>query len=206
MSVVPPPNNRHSVYKSVDGGGAHFSTVGDSFEKLRSLPSNRLSANMNSDNSLDYPVHRCVDKDAANYYKKNKLGNAGKYTFDCDRESIVGSHHEPPTVGILPPPAHSRIHSQLWMAPRIYYPFHPHSHSEHNRDSFSFEPPSFHHGHSPSVDGSGRKIGHLGVNSVLHQSGYREPDLLEVGTFPRKRENQRFRVPSNQSVTSKVTI
>lgn len=86
-------------------------------------------------------------------------------------------------------PTHSRGHSQLFVPPRIQYPFHPHPHPHlnHSRESFSFEP--FHHIHSPSVDVNGAR---------------RPPDLLESGgTFPRK--NQRFRVPSNPSVTSKVS-
>ncbi|XP_044252659.1 disks large homolog 5 [Tribolium madens] len=185
-SMGPRPSNRHSVYKSVDGGGSHFSTTGDSFEKLRSPPSNRLSANMNSDNSLDYPVHRYADKDVHTYYKKNKLG---KYAFDCDRDSVIG-HTESSQGNSSVPTSHSRIHSQFWVPPRTYYPFHPHPHVDFDH--------SIHHTHSPSVDGASRKM----INPVGPMP-YRETDLLEGGTFPRK--NQRFVVPSNPSITSKVS-
>ena len=156
---------------------------------------------MNSDNNLEYPVHRCGDKESHVCFKKNKL-ELGKYVFDNDRDSIVGNHNESsqPNNGI--PSSHSRIHSQLWMAPRTHYPFHPHPH-DHNRDSFSFEPSSFHHTHSPSVDGATRKVANTIACSPL-QSNYRDMELLEGGTFPKKRD-PRFRVPSNPSVTSKVS-
>lgn len=78
--------NRHSVYKSMDNNPhfpKEFSTVNDSFEKLRSNKmsdyggsrdmSNRLSI-LNSDNSLDYPVNKLNDKEFSSYYKKNKAG------------------------------------------------------------------------------------------------------------------------------------
>lgn len=106
-----------------------------------------------------------------------------KYGSDSERDSIMG-HHEIT-------PSHSRGHSQLFVSSRVAYPVHPHPHPHlnHSRESFSFEPPFHHHVHSPSVDVGGSR---------------RPPDLLESGgTFPRK--NQRFRVPSNPSVTSKVS-
>ncbi|KAJ3662868.1 hypothetical protein Zmor_007188 [Zophobas morio] len=198
-SVAPFPSGRHTVFKSIDGDVSHFSTVADSYDKLRST--NRFSVNMNSDNNLEYPVHRCGDKESHVCFKKNKL-ELGKYVFDNDRDSIVGNHNESsqPNNGI--PSSHSRIHSQLWMAPRTHYPFHPHPH-DHNRDSFSFEPSSFHHTHSPSVDGATRKVANTIACSPL-QSNYRDMELLEGGTFPKKRD-PRFRVPSNPSVTSKVS-
>lgn len=73
--------NRHS-YKSIDNNPhfpKEFSTVNDSFEKLRSNKisdyggsrdiTNRLSI-LNSDNSLDYTVNKLTDKDFSSYYKK----------------------------------------------------------------------------------------------------------------------------------------
>lgn len=82
LSVVPPPNvstnyNRHSVYKSIETSH-HLGMASDSFEKIRSgNNANRLSVNLNSDNSLDFPVHRFVDKEVISYYKKNN--RSGKY-------------------------------------------------------------------------------------------------------------------------------
>ncbi|KAJ8915027.1 hypothetical protein NQ315_016002 [Exocentrus adspersus] len=181
-SSMPPSYTRHSVYKSVDTSH-HFGMATDSFDRSRSgNNTNRLSVNVNSDNSLDFPVHRFVDKEVMNYYKKNNRSVMAKYGSDSERDSIVSGPHD-----IMP--SHSRGHSQLFVPPRVHYPFHPHPHPHlnHSRESFSFEP--FHHVHSPSVDVSGTR---------------RPPDLLESGgTFPRK--NQRFRVPSNPSVTSKVS-
>lgn len=83
LSVVPPPNvstnyNRHSVYKSIETSH-HLGMASDSFEKIRSgNNANRLSVNLNSDNSLDFPVHRFVDKEVISYYKKNN--RSGKLT------------------------------------------------------------------------------------------------------------------------------
>lgn len=92
--------------------------------------------------------------------------------------------------------------------------------------SFSFEPPYSpqpppHHLHTPSVD-----LMHYHKPRALHptMSSYDVPPYVsshhgpggpgsgsagggyEGGTFPRKKENQRFRVPSNPSVTSKNSI
>ncbi|XP_074038201.1 MAGUK family member discs large 5 isoform X1 [Leptinotarsa decemlineata] len=182
-SAVPVNYARHSVYKSVDASH-NFGLETDSFERLRSgNATNRQSVNMNSDNSLDFPVHRFVDKDVISYLKKNNISVIPKYGSGSERDSIVGGHHD------VNSSSHSRGHSQLFVSPRAHYPFQPHQHPHINqsRESFSFEP--FHHIYSPSVDA---------------QAARRQPDLLESGgTFPRK--NQRFRVPSNPSVTSKVS-
>ncbi|CAH0564327.1 unnamed protein product [Brassicogethes aeneus] len=183
-SLQPSSVDRHSVFKSVDA--SHQFGVADSFEKLRNAVSNgstnnnRFSVN-NSDNSLDYQVqHRCID--IVNCNKKHH--RSPKYSSDSERDSIIG--------GPLPDSvsAHSRLPSaQMFAHPRLLHPFHPHhpnllNHS--SRESFSFEPHPFGHGHSPSVD-----IGGFA----------RRPEPLGGGTFPRKRGDERFRVPSNPSVT-----
>lgn len=69
---VQPIYSRHSVYKSVDNSH-QFGMATDSFERLKSSNNNnnRLSVNVNSDNSLDFPVHRFVDKEVMTYCKKN---------------------------------------------------------------------------------------------------------------------------------------
>nr|CAD7452581.1 unnamed protein product [Timema tahoe] len=79
--------------------------------------------------------------------------------------------------------------------------------------SYCFEPysptsQSPHHTHSPSVD-----LHYLKPRPMLpahSHPGYRGNDEMSVGyhgyeggTFPRKKENQRIRIPSNPSVTSK---
>lgn len=100
----------------------------------------------------------------------------------------------------MPPPP-----SQLFGGARggvgagVHYSFHPHPHPTlvNSRDSITFEPPPFHqhphhhHVHSPSADVGGNTA----RRAVEHLGG---------GTFPRKRGDERFRVPSNPSVTGKV--
>ncbi|XP_060523057.1 disks large homolog 5 [Cylas formicarius] len=187
---VPQENRYSAVYKSVDASH-HFGMVADSFEIVKCSPSisNRQSVNMNSDNSLDMPLQRSFEKDIMNYCKKTTGGRLGisKYGSDSERDSIIGGMHD---LG----PSHSRGPSQLFVAPRVHYPYHPHPHPHinHSRESFTFEP--YQHNHSPSAD--------VGLR--------RPPDLLDTGgTFPRKREG-RFKVPSTKvpsitSVTSKLS-
>ncbi|CAG9767331.1 unnamed protein product [Ceutorhynchus assimilis] len=183
VALVPqdqPTNNRHSVYKSVDA--THHFMPDNSFEIVnRVSTSNRHSVNMNSDNSLDMPVQRLYEKDVMPYYKKNNRLSVSKYGSD-ERDSIIGVPQEAGN-------SYSRNPSQLFVPPRVHYPYHPHPHPHmnHSRESFNFEP--YQHNHSPSVDAGTR----------------RRPDLLETGgTYPRNPRNreQRFRVPSNPSVTS----
>ncbi|KAF5296629.1 hypothetical protein FQA39_LY12457 [Lamprigera yunnana] len=225
--------NRHAVFKSMDNGSQFpksFSTVNDSFEKLRSTkmsefentrdPNNRLS--INSDNSLDFPVSKpvLINDNYLNFYKKNKTG-VMKYASDSERDNSL--NHDIPISSV--PTSHTRIHSQLFgPQPRVPFPFHPHPHphlnpsplnfpSSHSRESFCFEPPySSFHSHSPSMDVTYPKKP-IGMNSIPPHSHvpYRDSDMIPVnytqgyegGTFPRKKENPRFRIPSNPSVTSK---
>lgn len=229
--TVPPNLNRHTVYKSIDNSNeVHFtskvfSSVNDSFQKLREKKisdleqisqirdrdSNRLSINMNSDNSLDYSIKNQIDKELEYFNKKSK-NVSNKYSSDS--ESNIG--HDTSLTSVTP--SHTRLTSQLYAPqPRIpHYPFHPHPHphssplplhlpSRQSEESFCFEPPyapTF-HSHNPSVDG-----GYKRPTTAHTHIAYRENDMInmsyyEPGTFPRKKENQRFRIPSNPSVTSK---
>lgn len=124
-------NDRHQEFKSLDGGGA---VSGDSLEKLRTS-NQRLSVNMNSDNSLDFSVPKYSDPIgmASPYYSRIKSSITGsKYGSDSEREETTS--------------VHSRVHSQLFGGSRIPYPFHPHPHPhlDQSRESFSFEPPYMH--------------------------------------------------------------
>lgn len=139
------------------------------------------------------------------------LVGSAKYGSDSERDSLIG--HDP----ISSVNSHVRLHSQLLGPhPRIAFTFHPHPHphsnpsplnfSSQSRESFCFEPPyQPYHSHSPSVDVSYIKRPTIGVQ----HSHYRDSDMVhypqtyEGGTFPRKKESQRFRIPSNPSVTSK---
>lgn len=69
---------------------------------------------------------------------------------------------------------------------------------------YSPGPPGFGHLHTPSVDlhyhkPRGHPVG-IAYDVPAYVHGY------EGGTFPRKKENQRFRIPSNPSVTSKSSV
>ncbi|KAK9888296.1 hypothetical protein WA026_000556 [Henosepilachna vigintioctopunctata] len=154
-------NERHQVFKSLDGGAA---VSGDSFEKFRSSNVNpRLSVNMNSDNSLDFPVSKYDALPMAPpYYSRIKSSVAGsKYGSDSEREETTSTH--------------SRAHSQLFSASRVHYPFHPHPHPhlDQSRESFSFEPPYSH----PSVDLHESSIG-------TFSRKHRDPPRFRVPSNP----------------------
>lgn len=148
------------------------------------------------------------------FLQLNFLTGVAKYGSDSERDSIIG--HDLPISNL--PTSHTRIHSPLFHPqPRIPYPFHPHPHphssplnlpSSQSRDSFCFEPPyPSMHSHSPSVDGGGnfqKRAVPVHAHGP-HSSSYIVPisyssQGFESRTFPR---NQRFRIPSNPSVTSK---
>lgn len=216
--TVAPNLNRHTVYKSMDNSAQiHFTKaftgINDSFQKLKKISdlererdNNRLSINMNSDNSLDYSIKtNQIDKELEYFSKKNKNIN-NKYSSDSES-------HDNSLTNVAP---HVRLTSQLYPNRAIHYPFHPHPHphssplplhlpSSQSGDSFCFEPPyapGF-HSHNPSVDASYKRP----INTAHSHTAYRDNDIInlsyESGTFPRKKENQRFRIPSNPSVTSK---
>ncbi|XP_015124021.1 disks large homolog 5 isoform X2 [Diachasma alloeum] len=83
--------------------------------------------------------------------------------------------------------------------------------------SWCFEPPynnhsshsqAFGHLHTPSVDSPYQKLrGHPVGTAYDVPNAYTPPGYwYEGGTFPRKKENQRFRIPSNPSVVSKSSV
>ncbi|XP_043274719.1 disks large homolog 5 isoform X2 [Venturia canescens] len=123
----------------------------------------------------------------------------------------------------FPPYGHSHPHQQNNSLPSRY-PSPPSLPSAQSGESiglpdarsYCFEPPyspgpqpGFAHLHTPSVDlhyhnkprggGGGHPVG-VGYDTPAYTHGY------EGGTFPRKKENQRFRIPSNPSVTSKSSV
>lgn len=219
------------VCKSMDNS-AHFlkpfNPLSDSSERLCSINKrsefghqtevpNRLSMNLKSDDSLDFPVNKptLMTENLMNYCKKTSSTN--KYGLESERDSLS---HDISNV----PPSHTRIHSQLF-GPQPRFQPHPHPHlnpsplnflSSHSRDSFSFEPQYLpFHSHSPSADVAYPKRPLIPGNIPNHSHiPYRDSDIIpmnygqgfEGGTFPRKKENPRFRIPSNPSVTSKNSI
>jgi len=142
------------------------------------------------------------------YYAKKKIG---KYT-NSDTESNAG---DGPTVRpashMYGPPSTSAHHFFTPQYTRYSQPSPSHSGES---ILYCFEPPyshvsQFHHSHSPSVDVHYNRHTTRSPHRIMNNIGYRGEDMpesyhsYEVGTFPRKRENPRFRIPSNPSVTSK---
>lgn len=183
------------------------------FDHTTDVP-NRLSMNLKSDDSLDFAVNKptLMTENIMNYCKKSNSTN--KYVLENERDNMS---HDMPAV----PPSHTRIHSQLF-APQPRFQPHPHPHlnpsplnfhSSHSRESFSFEPQYLpFHSHSPSADVAYPKRPLIPGNIPSHSHiPYRDSDIIpinyaqvfETGTFPRKKENPRFRIPSNPSVISK---
>lgn len=148
-------------------------------------------------------------KDILEQYYSNKKSTSpktvSKYPSDSDSfgPESLNSNINIPMAGTLP--SQSRLQSQYYRGP--FTNSHPHS-SRYNPASptniaqsqsgesigASFDMPSFtSHAHNMSDLQPSR-------NSRTIDNSYQ---TYEGGTFPRKKENQRFRIPSNPSVTSK---
>lgn len=153
---------------------------------------NHLTQNFDQTDN-DYSLKPPMEKEFLEYYiKKNSGKPSTKYTSDSDSNAGPDSLT---SVG-----GNVRPHSQLYVPryPPFYSHPHPHPHlprlpSSQSGESFCFEPPHW-HAHSPSEGG--------GVIPWQHRSTAAVP--MESGTFPRKRENQRFRIPSNPSVAGSI--
>ncbi|XP_075211047.1 disks large homolog 5-like isoform X1 [Lycorma delicatula] len=181
---------------------------------------NRRSVLAPSDASIDFSVKSGnIGKEVLEYYVKKK---SHKY-HTSDAESTADSHSR----------IHSQLYGSPHYPFTPFLHPHPHSHARYpspnhmpsfqsgdsislsDSRSYCFEPPyspvtQFHHTHSPSVDSHYHKD--RSVSSGHSHPSYRPSDELpthdtyhtyEGGTFPRKKENQRFRIPSNPSVASK---
>ncbi|KAJ1521902.1 hypothetical protein ONE63_002238 [Megalurothrips usitatus] len=129
--------------------------------------------------------------------------------------------HHPHAHAIGPHPSlPSRFPGPRYHSPVHHLPSSPSGESiglpETNRSGYIFEPPyspqqQSYHSHSPS------DVHYVKPQSLLQahsHPNYRVNDDLNIsyhssgfesGTFPRKKENPRFRIPSNPSVTSKVS-
>lgn len=159
-----------------------------------------------SDGSLDFSVRSgATDKEVLDFYFRKKGSKYG----GSDTENTVDQHVRHPQLYVSPG-------AGLRSLPHYPYPPHPHPHPSlparypspsHSGDSIStycFEPPYTppFHTHSPSVELHYAKSRSMppGHSHVLH----RDDGLhgFDGGTFPRKRENARIRIPSNPSVTS----
>lgn len=156
-----------------------------------------------SDGSLDFSVRSGpTDKNVLEYYKSSKYGGS-------DSEGTEHVRH---------PQLYVSAGAGLRSLPHYPYPPHPHPHPSlparypspsHSGDSISpycfeppYTPPQPFHTHSPSVELHYAKSRSMppGHSHPMHRD-----DVLhgfDGGTFPRKRENARIRIPSNPSVTS----
>lgn len=187
-----------------------------SLEFVPPLPS--LSKNPNS---LDFPLKIHPGKDTIDYYTGKKSKPVSKYSSDSESlgpESLTSGLN----IGITSTlPSHSRLQSQLYR-PGIVPPFvNPHPHH--------LLPVRYPHPASPTLpitqSQSGESIGVSyecsGFGAHSHNASDIQPNIrsargagsdhyhhhgYEGGTFPRKKENPRFRIPSNPSVTSKNSV
>ncbi|XP_065226709.1 disks large homolog 5 isoform X2 [Planococcus citri] len=173
-------------------------------------------------NSLDFSVKSGnIGKDMLEHYVKKKTS---KYAIS----DVVDVTNEPPHSR-----AHSQIYNvPCLFTPLVQLPHRGHQlldlryPSSQSGESISltdgrtycFEPSydsvsQFHHKYSPSADSTYHKVDNTNASNLhsLSTSGYQSDEIpgsyhrYEGGTFPRKKENPRFRIPSNPSVASKTS-
>lgn len=221
-------NNRHTVYKAMESHLPNFSQV-FGYKSFAPAMQPELKKDMvelgpaPSETSIDLHLkHEYSSKKRAGKYDPHPGDDAhhsamlpvpGQQTPHSRVFSQAGPRHAGNYS--FPTYVHSHPHPHQIGSPlsSSRYPSPPSLPSAQSGESiglpdarsFCFEPPYSpgpqpyaHHLHTPSID--------------LHYHKARVPyDLVpasytpgyEGGTFPRKKENQRFRIPSNPSVTSK---
>ncbi|XP_026322760.1 disks large homolog 5 [Hyposmocoma kahamanoa] len=161
-----------------------------------------------SPSSLDHSMKNHPGKDILEQYYSKKASSpktVNKYPSDSDSfgPESLNSNANFPMTGTLP--SQSRLQSQYYRGPFVNSNPHtsryPHLASPTNIPQSqsgesigtSYEMHSFtSHTHNMSD-----------LQSVPRANRADYPHAYEGGTFPRKKENQRFRIPSNPSVTSK---
>lgn len=165
-----------------------------------------------SPSSMDYSMKSHPKEILGQYYSPKKSSSpktVNKYPSDSDSfgpDSInSGLSSGLNMTGTLP--SQSRLQSQYYRGPFVNS--NPHSSSRYSHlasptnipqsqsgESIgaSFDMPSFTHSHNMSD---------LHPVSKINRGSDSYHPAYEGGTFPRKKENQRFRIPSNPSVTSK---
>ncbi|XP_063983865.1 disks large homolog 5-like isoform X3 [Diachasmimorpha longicaudata] len=113
------------------------------------------------------------------------------------QNSLPSRYPSPPS---LPLPLGLQSGEPIGLSDRSWCFEPPYNHSGHNQ--------TFGHLHTPSVDSPYQKLrGHPVGAGYDVPSTYTPPGYwYEGGTFPRKKENQRFRIPSNPSVVSKNSV
>ncbi|XP_060812528.1 disks large homolog 5-like isoform X1 [Bombus pascuorum] len=155
-----------------------------------------------------------VDTLQHNRVQSQLYSGAGSSTSSTSgtRQQLTGNFSFPPYTHSHPHP-----HQQNSLPSR--YPSPPSLPSAQSGESIGL-PDARSYGFEPSYSpGPQTGFGHLHTPSVdLHYHKSRAPPIgttydvpaythgYEGGTFPRKKENQRFRIPSNPSVTSKSSV
>lgn len=171
-------------------------------------PSSLDFVSRKSPSSLDHSMKNHPGKDILEQYYSKKASSpktVNKYPSDSDSfgPESLNSNANFPMTGTLP--TQSRLQSQYYRGPFVNSNPHtsryPHLASPTNIPQSqsgesigtSYEMHSFtSHTHNMSD-----------LQSVPRANRPDYPHAYEGGTFPRKKENQRFRIPSNPSVTSK---
>lgn len=202
----------------------HSSFKDTSLEYERETDRDNLSVRDPSDGSIDLSVKSGnTGKDVIDFYacRKSRYGASDSESNISPVETSLPPH----TRG------HSQLYPSTGLRSLSHYPYphHLHSHATrypspthvsfaHSGDSIGifsgFDPPRTppqqpYHSHSPSIDYTKS----LSLPPGHSHPPYRvddvkppviSPPLLghEVGTFPRKKENPRIRIPSNPSVTN----
>ncbi|XP_059054689.1 disks large homolog 5 [Achroia grisella] len=174
-------------------------------------PSSLEFVTRKSPSSLDHSIKNHPGKDALDQYYSSKKSSSpktvNKYPSDSDSfgPDSLNSNPNYPMTGTLP--SQSRLQSQYYRGPFVNS--HPHNSSRYPYLASPTNIPQ-----SQSGESIGTCYDMHSFTSHTHNMSDLQPvtgaarggdyhHTYEGGTFPRKKENQRFRVPSNPSVTSK---
>lgn len=169
-----------------------------------------------SPNSLDYSIKTHPGKDILEQYYSPKKSvspkTVNKYPSDSDSfgpdslNSGLSSGLNMAMTGTLP--SQSRLQSQYYRPPFVNS--NPHSSNRYTHPASPMNIPQSQSGESigtsyemPSFTSHSHNMSDLQPVSRTTRAGDSYHHTYEGGTFPRKKENQRFRIPSNPSVTSK---
>ncbi|XP_045500224.1 disks large homolog 5 [Colias croceus] len=162
-----------------------------------------------SPSSLDHTIKNHTGKDILDQYYSSKKSSSpktvNKYPSDSDSfgPDSLNSNANFPMTGTLP--SQARLQSQYYRGP--FTNSNPHTSSRYTHLSSPTNIPQ-----SQSGESLGTSYDMHSFTSHTHNMSDLQPvprvnreyqHTYEGGTFPRKKENQRFRIPSNPSVTSK---
>lgn len=165
-----------------------------------------------SPSSLEHSIKNHPGKDLLDQYYSNKKSSSSpktvnKYPSDSDSfgPDSLNSNANFPLTGTLP--TQSKLHSQYYRGPFVNS--NPHTSNRYPHLASPTNIPQ-----SQSGESIGTSYDMHSFTSHTHNMSDLQPvprtnrgsdyhHTYEGGTFPRKKENQRFRIPSNPSVTSK---